>query len=255
MISVLAMTSLFSAHALLIYANGPRSFAHWFSFGVLLAAIVSQLLRFFTAWWYPPGTGVLDNTPQNLIYIIAYPFVMLLFAISLVLLATDRVRTEFEHMVTHDSLTNAFSRHHLVEVCQQELERCHRHGRVMSLLMIDLDNFKRINDSRGHQMGDAVLVQFVSVVNTLLRSADAIGRLGGEEFVVLLPETPVEVAHVVAERIRSRVGELSEPASFTVSIGVATSLPLGDSVDALLARADAAMYRAKEKGRNRVVLG
>lgn len=255
LISVLVMTSLFSAHALLIYSKGRRSFAHWFAFCVLLAAICSQVLRFVTVWWYPLGTGILDNTPQNLIYIIAYPFVMLLFAISLVLLATDRVRSEFEHMATHDSLTNALSRHHLAEVCELELERCHRHGRVMSLLMIDLDNFKRINDSRGHQMGDAVLVQFVSVVNTLLRSADVIGRLGGEEFVVLLPETSVEVAHIVAERIRSKVGALSEPASFTVSIGVATTLPIGDTVAALLARADAAMYLAKDKGRNQVVLG
>ena len=255
MISILVMTTLFVAHAQLIYANGPRSFAHWFSFGVLICAIASQALRFATAWLYPLGTGILDNTPQNLAYILAYPFVMLLFAISLILLATDQVRAEFEHLASHDSLTNALTRRQLAGVCTQELERCQRHGRVLSLMLIDLDHFKRINDSRGHQAGDMVLVQFVAVVNSLLRSADVIGRIGGEEFVVLLPETPVEVAHVVAERIRAKVGTMAGPINLTVSIGVTTNLPIGDSVDAMMARADAAMYNAKEQGRNQVVLG
>ena len=255
MVYVLVITTLFTLHAILIYRRGTRTFAHWFAFVVLLLGIGSQVLRFTTAWLFPMGTGILDNTPQNLIYVIAHPFVMLLFAISLILLATDRVRAEFEHMGTHDSLTNALTRRYLTEVCQQELQRCQRHGRVMSVLLIDLDHFKAINDSRGHQTGDQVLVQFVEAVNTLLRSADVIGRLGGEEFVVLLPETSMDVARVVAERIRAKVGDLTEPAPFTVSIGVTTNLPIGDTVEALLARADAAMYRAKEQGRNQVALG
>ncbi len=255
MISVLIMTWLFSIHAHLIYRLGSSSFAHRFALGILLGAVASQILRFVTAWIYPLGTGILDTTPQNLMYIISYPFVMLLFAISLVLMATDRVRAEFEHLATHDSLTNALTRRHLTEVCQQELERCNRHGRVMSLLLIDVDHFKAINDSRGHQAGDQVLVQFVSAVNTLLRSADVMGRLGGEEFVVLLPETSIEVARIVAERIRAKVAELILPAPFTVSIGVTTNKPAADTVDALMARADTAMYLAKEQGRDRVVLG
>ncbi len=255
MISVLIMATLFSAHAHLIYTRGTSSFAHRFAFGILVCAVASQVMRFVTAWIYPLGTGILDNTPQNLMYVVAYPFVMLLFAISLVLMATDRVRAEFEHLATHDSLTNALTRRHLAEVCQQELERCNRHGRVMSALLIDVDHFKSINDSRGHQAGDRVLVQFVAAVHTLLRRADVMGRLGGEEFVVLLPETSLEVARVVAERIRATVSTLNEPASFTVSIGVTTNIPGSDTVDALLARADAAMYRAKELGRDQVVLG
>jgi diguanylate cyclase (GGDEF)-like protein len=255
MIYVLVISTLFALHAILIYRRGTRTFAHWFAFVVLLLGIGSQILRFTTAWLFPLGTGILDNTPQNLIYVIAHPFVMLLFAISLILLATDRVRAEFEHIATHDSLTNALTRRHLTEVCQQELQRCQRHGRVMSVLLIDLDHFKAINDNRGHQTGDQVLVQFVDAVQTLLRSADVIGRLGGEEFVVVLPETSMDVARVVAERIRTKVDEMTDPASFTVSIGVTTNLPIGDTVEALLARADAAMYQAKKMGRNQVVLG
>ncbi len=255
MIYVLVITTLSAVHAVLIFRRGTRTFAHWFAFVVLLMSIGSQVLRFTTAWLYPLGTGILDNTPQNLIYVIAHPFVMLLFAISLILMATDRVRAEFEHIATHDSLTNALTRRHLTEICQQELQRCQRHGRVMSLLLIDIDHFKAINDTRGHQTGDLVLVQFVTTVQTLLRSADVIGRLGGEEFVVLLPETSMDVALVVAERIRTQVSAMSDPAPFTVSIGVTTNLPIGDTVEALLARADAAMYQAKERGRDQVMLG
>ena len=254
-IYVLVISTLFTLHAILIYRRGTRTFAHWFAFIVLLLGIGSQILRFTTAWLFPLGTGILDNTPQNLIYVIAHPFVMLLFAISLILLATDRVRAEFEHIATHDSLTNALTRRHLTDICLQELQRCQRHGRVMSVLLIDLDHFKAINDNRGHQAGDQVLVQFVDAVHTLLRSADVIGRLGGEEFVVVLPETSMDVARVVAERIRTKVGEMTDPAPFTVSIGVTTNLPIGDTVEALLARADAAMYQAKKMGRNQVVLG
>lgn len=255
MISVLIMSYLFSLHAHLIYTRGSGSFAHRFALGILLIALASQILRFATAWIYPTGSGILDTTPQNLIYIIAYPFAMLLFAIALVLMATDRVRAEFEHLATHDSLTNALTRRQLTEVCQQELERCNRHGRVMSALLIDVDHFKSINDSKGHQAGDRVLVQFAAAVQTLLRRADVMGRLGGEEFVVLLPETSIEVARVVAERIRTKVGELTEPAPFTVGIGVTTNLTATDTVDALMARADAAMYQAKAGGRNQVILG
>ncbi len=125
----------------------------------------------------------------------------------------------------------------------------------MSILLIDIDHFKSINDKLGHQAGDRALVQFVGAVTTLLRRADAIGRLGGEEFVVVLPETPTEVARVVAERIRDKVAGLSSPEPFTVSIGVTTNASQEDTVDALISRADHAMYQAKERGRDQVVLG
>jgi len=255
MISIAVMTWLFSAHAKLVWVRGDHSFAIRFAFGVLVCSLLSQVLRFTTAWMLPIGTGILDTTPQNLIYIISYPFLMLLTAISLVLMATDRVRTEFEHLASHDSLTNALTRRNLTKICQQELERCNRHGRAMSILLIDIDHFKAINDNYGHQAGDRALVLFVAAVNTLLRRADAIGRLGGEEFVVVLPETPTEVARVVAERIRTKVRELNHPGKFTVSIGVATNVPGKDSVDGLMARADRAMYQAKQLGRDQVVLG
>ncbi len=255
MVSIAVMTWLFASHGLLIYTHGTRSFACRMAMVVLACSVLSQVLRFATAWLFPVGTGILDHSPQNLIYIISYPFLMLLTAISLVLMATDRVRAEFEHLASHDSLTDALTRRTLTEACHHELERCKRHGRMMSVLLIDIDHFKLINDRHGHQAGDKALVEFVKVVSTLLRSADVIGRLGGEEFVVMLPETPIDEAHVVAERIRRKVAELRAPEGFTVSIGVTTNLADNDSVDALMARADRAMYQAKQAGRDQVVLG
>jgi two-component system cell cycle response regulator len=125
----------------------------------------------------------------------------------------------------------------------------------MALLMMDLDNFKAINDTYGHQIGDAVLVDFVSVTRQQLRPADALGRFGGEEFVALLPETDLAQAQLVAERIRSRCEQSSSETAHTVSIGLAVSVASSEMVQDILKRADAALYRAKARGRNLVEAG
>ncbi|MBU0590187.1 MAG: GGDEF domain-containing protein [Gammaproteobacteria bacterium] len=243
---------VFAMHAHLIYTKAPRTFASWLSFVVLLSAVAIQIMRFLLAWQSRNETGVYDlNSPQAY-FLAAYSFVILLFNVGLLLMATECLRTEFEHQATHDSLTDAFTRRHMNEACAQELERCRRHGHVMALLIMDLDHFKAINDTYGHQRGDRVLVEFATQVKTLLRRQDQLGRFGGEEFVLLLPETPLPVATVVAERIRAMVDESSDNPHYTVSIGLTINQHDYDSLDTLLARADTALYRAKEKGRNRV---
>jgi diguanylate cyclase (GGDEF)-like protein len=122
----------------------------------------------------------------------------------------------------------------------------------MALLLIDLDHFKQVNDTYGHQGGDQALISFVNEVNAVLRQPDLLGRLGGEEFLVLLPETTREEAIAVAERIRETCARERPGPHCTTSIGVTTNLSDSDTMDTLLARADAAMYRAKHNGRNRV---
>ena len=117
---------------------------------------------------------------------------------------------------------------------------------------MDLDHFKRINDTYGHQAGDKALVDFVERVNTHLRSQDQMGRLGGEEFVLLLPETSADEAWVVAERIRESSAQSSDGVRYTVSMGIATLREQDHTVQDLLARADEALYRAKGNGRNRI---
>lgn len=243
---------LFAVHARLVLKQGPLTFSKMLTGGVLALMSVIQFTRLATSFIWPVGDGIFETSPHHLIYVASLVFCILLLSISTVLMATDRLRGRLEHMATHDSLTNALTRRHMNEACQQELERCRRHGRSMALLMMDLDHFKAINDTYGHQTGDQVLINFVAKVNALLRRPDQLGRFGGEEFIALLPETSLEEAVAVAERIREVCAVPNQGPSCTVSIGVATNHNDTDTIDKLLARADAAMYRAKDKGRNRV---
>jgi len=127
--------------------------------------------------------------------------------------------------------------------------RCQRSGKGPSLMMLDLDHFKAVNDTRGHQHGDAVLVHFVTRAQAVLRRADRLGRYGGEEFVVLLPETDAYAARGVAQRIHAAVAT-GHALDCQLSIGVTTWQGPDDTLDAMLARADKALYQAKEQGRN-----
>ena len=162
------------------------------------------------------------------------------------------------HLSITDSLTGVSNRRHFVEAAEQELARSRRYGRPASLLMLDIDHFKSINDTHGHAVGDEALRTFTTACRSLLRENDLLGRTGGEEFAILLPETDIAGARMVAERIRRRTAELTLPAGtetvrFTVSIGVACCAAGTRGVDAMLSSADEALYRAKAAGRNRVV--
>jgi len=243
---------LFAMHAYLVLKQGSPTLARVLTIGVLVAMAVIMLMRLVTSFIWPVGNDIFETSPQHVIYVSSFVFCILLLSISLVLMATERLRTELEHLATHDSLTSALTRRHMNEACQQELKRCRRHGHSMALLMIDMDHFKAVNDTHGHQTGDQVLINFVVKVNALLRQPDQLGRFGGEEFVLLLPETSLEEAGFVAERIRAVCALAGQEPSCTVSIGVTSKQQDSDTVDTLMTRADAAMYRAKANGRNRV---
>jgi diguanylate cyclase (GGDEF)-like protein len=243
---------LFAMHAALVLRQGSPTFAKILAASVLALMAAIQLMRLVSSFIWPVGNDIFETAPQHLFYVASLVFCILLFSISTVLMATDRLRGRLEHLATHDSLTNALTRRHMDEACQQELERCRRHDRSMALLMMDLDHFKAINDTYGHQTGDQVLINFVARVNALLRRPDQLGRFGGEEFIALLPETSLEEALAVAGRIREACAVTSQGPSCTVSIGVTTNHTDTDTVEKMLGRADTAMYRAKDKGRNRV---
>jgi len=145
-----------------------------------------------------------------------------------------------------------------MERAEEELLRVRRYGGELSMLMLDLDHFKNINDQYGHEVGDTTLKLFVQVSQGLMRDVDVLGRLGGEEFAIMLPETASEQAIKVAERICQAVAaaevpvQNSPPVRFTTSIGIA-SLVAGDPrVAELLNRADTALYKAKDAGRNQI---
>lgn len=156
-----------------------------------------------------------------------------------------------------DSLTGAFNRRQFLELAEAEVDRCRRYGQALSLLMLDLDHFKRINDNFGHAAGDEVLKAVAATCRSSLRASDPFGRLGGEEFVALLLNTDLSEARQVGEKLRARIEALEHPIGsrsekVTTSVGVA-ELKSGESVTGMLARADAALYRAKHTGRNGII--
>lgn len=245
------MSLLALAHARLILHHGPRVFSSYFAGGAQLLLALSQAMRGLSAFGLAAGDRIFDNSlPTQTAYVALNAFTILMTTIGMVLMATDRLRAEIEYLASHDTLTGALSRRVLIDACEQELERCRRKGRSMSLLMIDLDNFKAINDAHGHLVGDRVLVDFTGRAKAALRRPDRFGRFGGEEFVALLPETSLDAALVVAERIRADVANSTAAQGYTVSIGVAGSHADDTTVDAILSRADTAMYAAKAAGRN-----
>ncbi|MCD6526561.1 MAG: diguanylate cyclase [Desulfuromonas sp.] len=172
---------------------------------------------------------------------------------------TQRKETEQQliELATIDSLTGANTRRQFMELGEREFTINQRHGRSLSLLMLDIDHFKAINDRYGHDVGDKSLCRFTSFCQESLRTEDILGRLGGEEFAIILQDTEIEQALHVAERIRNTVESSTRSASsdtpaITVSIGIATTKGEND-LAATLKQADIYLYQAKEKGRNCIV--
>lgn len=170
--------------------------------------------------------------------------------------AQRQAREDLLVQATHDALTGVFNRRHVEDVLVKEVERAERHARPLAVAILDADHFKRINDTRGHQTGDEVLRTISDRCRSMLRANDVLGRFGGEEFVIVFPETKLEEAGAVAEPLRAAVADSpidvgGDPLGVTVSIGLAAHAPGQGGVE-LLQRADAALYAAKQDGRNLV---
>ncbi len=175
---------------------------------------------------------------------------------------TDRknMELELERQAHIDYLTGINNRRYFMMLANNELKRDKRHHHDLSLLMFDVDHFKAINDQYGHQVGDLVLQKLVIECRGHLRTEDIFGRIGGEEFAVLLPETGIEAAIEVAERLRMvtaitfLVLENSKSLHVTISVGVTSCSCIDDDIDLLLSQADKALYNAKNSGRDKVCI-
>jgi diguanylate cyclase (GGDEF)-like protein len=166
---------------------------------------------------------------------------------------------ELHEISITDSLTGLYNRKHLMETLDKEVSRSQRHSRSFSLLVIDIDHFKKYNDTYGHLAGDEVLSKLASVFKESIRSSDYAARYGGEEFIIMLPEIGPEQGVEAAERIRHKVAEEifsgdGESIKVTISVGVACYPKNGEDAESVIRNADAALYEAKELGRNRVIL-
>lgn len=158
-------------------------------------------------------------------------------------------------MLTTDHLTGVSSRAHFFEIAESEVVRAERHGRALSVVMLDADYFKRINDTAGHQAGDEVLKRIAGEAKKVLRTSDTVARLGGEEFILMLPSTTAREAIMVADRLRvaverARIDTAVGQLKATVSLGVASLSQANPTLQSLLAAADRALYDAKRAGRN-----
>ncbi len=162
---------------------------------------------------------------------------------------------ELKSMALHDQLTGLYNRHFLIEMAEQKVASALRHKDDLSILMVDIDHFKNINDTHGHQMGDTILQLVGRLLGNKYRKDDVVSvRFGGEEFVVLLNRCDLEQATICAEKIRQDIEDLKpEGLTVTVSIGTASLKPSDNDFTTLLQRADDALYQAKDLGRNRVV--
>lgn len=169
-----------------------------------------------------------------------------------------RLKEQFREQANTDSLTQLYNRRYFVAQAEKEFQRAKRYNSALSLVSLDIDDFKKVNDKYGHPVGDQVLQNLATKLTPILRGEDVLARIGGEEFSILLPETSIDVAFKVAERIRfeqessTLVGNWQGNIGITVSLGVSSILPEDNTFDQLFKRADEALYQAKNTGRNQV---
>jgi len=165
----------------------------------------------------------------------------------------ENANAKLERLVTIDALTKIHNRYYFMERIEAEIKRFHRYKNVFSLIMFDLDYFKQVNDNYGHQKGDEILISISQLVQGSLRDTDILFRFGGEEFMILLPQTELEEAYDIADRTRKMVEEkqFGLDTATTISIGV-VEFQEGDSVDSIVSKADTLLYQSKDKGRNSI---
>ncbi len=168
-----------------------------------------------------------------------------------------RYQRELERLATTDQLTDLWNRRYMLEVATNELGRFKRYGHTFSVVMFDIDHFKKLNDTHGHAGGDIALRECARILKDTVRRQDTLSRFGGEEFCIILPDTDLAGARVMAEKIRARVEDIEIAfddvmISFTISLGVTEAHADDATFDDILARADEALYAAKSGGRNRV---
>lgn len=243
-------TSIFIAVSKLWSArNKPYKFSIWLTMIPLAVYGLFLYIRIPATIINPPESNF-SNTPfQTATYLILF-VISFLWTLGFILMVSQRLQADLTDLATTDALTRIPNRHATQLFFEKELSRIERYGGEFSILLIDLDNFKEINDTYGHAMGDSALVKSAGIFQSVVRKQDIVGRWGGEEFLMILPSTSMENAHILAERLRLQIAETTfnnkekKILHLTISIGIAHS-NLANSVDAILKKADDALYVAK----------
>lgn len=250
------------AVALILFRKAPihERRSRWLTGTAFAVAAVLVFCRGLTVFFSPPEEiSILAVSPFRTFSLLIGFVVIILSNFGFLLMTRERADRENERLATLDSLTEIFNRRTFLDLAQKEVVRHRRNRLPLALLMVDFDNFKRINDTYGHLTGDDVLRSFTVETLTCLRRNDIFGRYGGEEFAILLPETDAAGAAIFAERLRTRIAGVCVQAgassvNCTVSIGI-TGLNFAENADLddILRVADEALFAAKAAGRNCVV--
>ena len=195
------------------------------------------------------GLNQRESEYMNQLYMLIGADIALVLLIFL--LVNRFVQNRLEVQAREDQLTQLLNRRAYSAALEEEVDRAKRYGRPLSLIVFDIDHFKRVNDTHGHAVGDRVLTELAEVASGCVRRTDLLCRIGGEEFVVIAPETDLREAKVLAERLRTHTEEhdFAKVGVVTISLGVATLEP-NEKADGLFRRSDSALYRAKKRGRN-----
>lgn len=247
---------LFAACGESIARYRTKRFAEWFTCATYVGTAVVMGVRCVAVLLYR-GTLTRANDTSTLhdIYITSFPFSLVAMSLGFLLMANQALQGRLESQALHDPMSGAYRRDAFLEMLERAIAMSRRRNAPLSLLMMDVDNFKTINDTRGHLVGDKVIADFAAHATRLLRVEDVIGRYGGEEFLVLLPQTDIDAGLAIAERIRRRIAEsdTQDLPRYTVSIGIACLGAEHPDMVSLLDAADKAMYHAKRAGKNRVM--
>ena len=251
-----AMTFILLSEVPLLWKNRADSFAAKMLLFVVVWLSLVMVIRFTTIWFAGDQFKLFDFSLIQALYLASFGFGVVLLSISGILLGTEKVHAEITYLLRHDVLTGAKSRLAIFEIGDYEFERARRSTGTFSLMLMDLDFFKAINDTHGHQVGDRVLKEFVGIVKENLRKPAEIGRYGGEEFLIILPDATTADAQKVAQRLAQALRQSTLDPKVSASIGLAQFDRARDaSLEALIDRADQALYEAKHTGRDKVVAG
>lgn len=257
-IMALAHIGLFSAGAVFAWRAKPTGFGSRFLCAFFLLGVAIAVWRIATLpIAVDQADAIFDHNLIQQVYLGMFSLGVLGLSVGFILLTNEKLRSELEFMATRDPMTGAFNRRAFFSRAEIEWARSMRSRRPLAVITSDIDFFKKVNDTYGHHVGDRVIKDFTVRASQMLRLPDVLARFGGEEFVILLPETGIAEARNAAERIRREIEthRNKDLPAYTVSLGL--SVAQGDAgqasdIEALIAEADAALYRAKQGGRNRV---
>jgi diguanylate cyclase (GGDEF)-like protein len=258
-VSALLAVLIGSSARAILRRDGPRGAIARLTGGLFVAGTTIMIFRSVSELIFP--MQAVDLLELNLPQVLCFAMLGMLPTLSTVgflLMCTERSQLALESAARHDHLTGIYNRRALEELAHQAMAAARRHGTPLAILIIDVDHFKRINDELGHHAGDIALIEAVGRIRASLRAEDLVGRLGGEEFVAVLPNTDGSSGLATAERVREAFdgqpmhgGET--PLMMTVSVGVSVLVASDTLFTHLLRRADRAMYAAKAAGRNCVM--